>query len=144
MSVGLDGKLTYVNPAAERLLGYHAAELVNQTQTTELLAPGEEERLVSEVQRLYGIQRSGDEGEDGGLESYAEVVQSLAPSQVPSFETHLRRKDGSLFPVRLHISTLRNREGVPTGLVAVALDQISTAAHGERDAHSARSLPRPV
>jgi len=131
LSIGLDGKLTYVNPTGERLLGYHAAELVNQETTKDLLAPGEDERLVSEVRRLYGIQKTTENSEDGGLETYAQVVQSLAPSQVPSFETHLRRKDGSLFPVRLHISTLRNRAGVPTGLVAVALDQSITAAQGE-------------
>jgi PAS domain S-box-containing protein len=131
ISIGLDGKIKYVNPTGERLLGYHAAELVNRETTRELLASGEDERLVSEVRRLYGIQKSGENGEDGGLETYAQVVQSLAPSQVPSFETHLRRKDGSLFPVRLHISTLRNRAGVPTGLVAVALDQTTTATQGE-------------
>jgi len=131
IGIGLDGRLNYVNPAAERLLGYHAAELVNHETTTELLAPGEEERLVLEVKRLYAIQKSSEEASGGRLETYAEVVQSLAPSQVPSFETHLRRKDGSLFPVKLHISTLRNRDGVPTGLVAVALDQSTTAAHGE-------------
>src|SRR5690242_1574492 len=52
LSIGLDGKLTYMNPAAERLLGYHAAELVNQANTEKLLAQGEENRLVSEVRRL--------------------------------------------------------------------------------------------
>jgi len=130
IAIGLDGKISYVNPAAERLLGYHAAELVNQETTKELLAPGEEERLVSEVRRLFGIQKNAGD-DDGGLETYAQVVQTLAPSQVPSFETHLRRKDGAVFPVRLHISTLRNREGVPTGLVAVALDQTSAAAPGD-------------
>jgi PAS domain S-box-containing protein len=131
IAIGLDDKITYVNPAAERLLGYHAAELVNQETTKELLAPGEEERLVSEVRRLFGIHKNLGEDNDGGLEKYAQVVQSLAPSQVPSFETHLRRKDGALFPVRLHISALRNREGVPTGLVAVALDQTVTATPGD-------------
>jgi PAS domain S-box-containing protein len=131
VAIGLDGKITYVNPAAERLLGYHGAELVNQETTKELLAPGEEERLASEVRRLFGIQKRNGDGNDGGLETYAQVVQSLAPSQVPSFETHLRRKDGALFPVRLHISTLRNREGVPTGLVAVAINQTATSAQGE-------------
>jgi PAS domain S-box-containing protein len=131
LSIALDGKLNYMNPAAERLLGYHAAELVNKATTDRLLAAGEENRLVSEVRRLYGISKPADDGQNGSLGSYAEVVHSLAPSQVPSFETHLRRKDGSLFPVRLHISTLRNRDGLPTGLVAVAMEQAAAAGTGE-------------
>ena len=48
---GPDGKLKYVNPAAERMLGYHAAELVDHESTEKLLAVGEENRLVSEVRR---------------------------------------------------------------------------------------------
>ena len=40
-------------------------------------------------------------------------------------------EDGSLFPVRLHISTLRNRDGLPIGLVAVALDQSVNTTQGE-------------
>lgn len=131
LSIGLDGKLTYVNPAAERLLGYHASELVNRESTEKLMAPGEENRLVSELRRLYGINKAAGVGQEGSLASYAEVVHSLAPSQVPNFETHLRRKDGALFPVRLHISTLRNREGMPIGLVAVALDQSASGSQTE-------------
>lgn len=131
LSIGLDGKLTYVNPAAERLLGYHASELVGRESTEKLMAQGEENRLVSELRRLYGINKPMGSGQEGSLTSYAEVVHSLAPSQVPTFETHLRRKDGALFPVRLHISTLRNREGMPTGLVAVALDQTNSGSPGE-------------
>src|ERR1700749_605546 len=84
-----------------------------------------------EIRRLYGIQKSPNGSHDGSLAIYAEVVHSLAPSQVPNFETHLRRKDGSLFPVRLHISTLRNRDGLPIGLVAVALHQSVNATQGE-------------
>ncbi len=131
VAIDLEGRLTYVNPAAERLLGYHATELVDEEPTTDLLAPGEGERLVSEVRRLYGITKPEGSNQSDRLSNYAEVVQSLAPSQVPSFETHLRRKDGSLFPVRLHISTLRNRVGAPIGLVAVAMDQTAAANHGE-------------
>lgn len=130
ISFSLDGKLTYMNPAAERLLGYHAEELVDKESTDRLLAPGEEDRLVTEVRRIFDIRKPEESGSEGNLATYAEVVNSLAPSQVPSFETHLRRKDGALFPVRLHISTLRNREGLPIGLVAVALDQSGNSGPG--------------
>ena len=130
ISLGSDGKITYVNPAAERLLGYHAAELVDKESSEKLLSPGEENRLVSEVRRLYGINKTAERSPEGSLASYAEVVHSLAPSQVPSFETHLLRKDGGLVPVRLHISTLRNREGVPVGLVVVGLDQSAGSGPG--------------
>ena len=130
ISIGLDGKLRYMNPAAERLLGYHAAELVEQESVDKLLANGEEDRLVSEMRRMYNINKPASGISQGNLTTFAEVVQTLAPSQVPSFETHLQRKDGSLFPVRLHISTLRNRDGLPIGLVAVGLDQSASAGQG--------------
>jgi PAS domain S-box-containing protein len=126
VSIDLEGQLTYVNPTAERMLGFHAAELVNKFKTTDLLAPGEGARLVVEMQKICGIDRNAEQTSDGRSHAFAEVVRSLPPSQVPSFETHLRRKDGALFPVRLHVSALRNHEGEPTGLVAVALDQSTT------------------
>jgi PAS domain S-box-containing protein len=123
VSVDLEGRLTYVNPAAERLLGYHAAEALNKLKTTDLLAPGEAARLVAELQRLCGIDHVPEQTSDGRSQAFIEVVRTLPPSQVPSFDTQLRRKDGALFPVRLHVSALRDQEGEPTGLVAVALDQ---------------------
>ncbi len=126
VSIDLEGQLTYVNPTAERMLGFHAAELVNKFKTTDLLAPGEGARLVVEMQKLCGIERSAEQTSAGRSHAFAEVVRSLPPSQVPTFETHLRRKDGALFPVRLHVSALRNHAGEPTGLVAVALDQSTT------------------
>ena len=59
ISVELDGKLTYMNPTAERLLGYHAAELVDKESTDKLLAPGEEDRLVSRCGALRDQQTGG-------------------------------------------------------------------------------------
>ena len=45
---------------------------------------------------------------------------------MPSFDAQLRRKDGELIPVTLHISALRDSGGAVTGLVAVAVDQAAT------------------
>jgi PAS domain S-box-containing protein len=126
VSIGLDGRVTFVNPTAERLLGYRAAELIDKSRTVELLAPGEGARLIAELQKACGIDRDDETTPAGRLAAYVEVVRSLLPSQVPSFETHLRRRNGELFPVRLHLSALRNQEGEPAGLVAVALDQSTT------------------
>ncbi|HUB30953.1 MAG TPA: PAS domain S-box protein [Terracidiphilus sp.] len=126
LSVGLDGRITYVNPTAERLLGYHAAELINKSRTVELLAPGEGVRLVTELQKLCGLDGNAEPTLAGRLAAYGEVVRSMPPSLSPGFETHLRRRNGELFPVRLQVSALRNQDGEPTGLVCVAQDQSTT------------------
>jgi PAS domain S-box-containing protein len=126
VSIGLDGRLTFVNPTGERLLGYRAAELINKSRTVELLAPGEGARLIAELQKVCGIDKDDETTPAGRLAAYSEVVRAMLPSQVPSFETHLRRRNGELFPVKLHLSALRNQDGEPAGLVAVALDQSTT------------------
>jgi len=123
MGVGLDGRFTYLNPAAERMLGYDASELVQLPHAGEILAPGEGERLIQEMLRLRAGANLPLLAEGDRLAAYMEGVSSLPPSQVPSFEAQLRRKDGALFPVTLHISAIRDGSGGFTGLVAVALDQ---------------------
>jgi len=126
VSIGLDGRLGYVNPAAERLLGYHADELMKEWATTDILAPGEGGRLVGEMEKLCGIQRLPEPTAAGRMAAYLRCVQMLPPSSVPSFDAQLRRKDGSLAPVILHISALRDRAGALAGLVTVAFDQTAT------------------
>ena len=97
---------------------------------------------MSEVRRLYGIPEVNTQMlTAAGPKLTREVVQSLAPSQVPSFETHLRRKDGSLFPVRLHISTLRNREGRADWTRGCRAGPIYLVGAGRGNAHSSRPLP---
>src|SRR5580658_5820239 len=41
VAIDLDCRLTYVNPSAERLLGYHAEELKTEWGKFEILGPGE-------------------------------------------------------------------------------------------------------
>jgi PAS domain S-box-containing protein len=123
VGVGLDGRFTYLNPAAERMLGYNAEELKQMPHAGVILAPGEGDRLIQEMLRLRpGAQLSPQTASDQ-LADYMESVSSLPPSEVPCFETQLQRKDGTVIPVTLHISAVRNGNGVFTGLVGVALDQ---------------------
>ena len=123
VGIGSNGSLTYANPAAERLLGYHAHELKKAWSTVEILAPGEGARLVAEMERLCGIPRSNEPTAARRMAAYINCARSMPPSQVPSFDAQLRHKDGTLIPVMLHVSALRNSAGLCTGLVAVALDQ---------------------
>ena len=44
-----DAHLTYLNPSAERMLGYNAAELTATYDHISILGPGEGVRLVVEL-----------------------------------------------------------------------------------------------
>ncbi len=127
LSIGLDGTITQMNPAAERLLGYHAAELVGQpTAVDVILATGEGPRLIAELRRIGGIDNRREHLPQERLSILMRSVGALPPSQVPSFEAQLRRKDGTILPVTLHISALRDSNGGMEGLVVVALDRSAT------------------
>ena len=126
IAIGLKGFITYMNPAAERLLGYHAAELVGTPNTADMLAPGEAPRLIAELQRLSGTEKKRELSPLERLAALMHSVRALPPSQVPSFEAQFRRKDKTLLPVTLHISALRNSSGAMQGLVVVALDRTAT------------------
>jgi PAS domain S-box-containing protein len=123
VALDIDGHLTYVNPSAERMLGYHAEELMRDWASFEIFAPGEGARLVAETEKLCGVSRPPEPTPAGRMAAYMACVQTLPPSRVPSFDVQLRRKKGDLIPVTVHISTLRGANGAVQGLVAVAVDQ---------------------
>jgi PAS domain S-box-containing protein len=126
IAIGLDGAITHMNPAAERMLGYYAAELVGSNRTAEILGEGEGARLIAELQRLNGVEPNPELSREERLNALMETVAHMPPSQVPSFEAQFRRKDATLFPVTLHISALRDEQGAMKGLVVVALDMGGT------------------
>jgi PAS domain S-box-containing protein len=126
IAIGIDGSITHMNPAAERMLGYFASELVGTLRTAEILAEGEGPRLIAELQRLNGVEPNPELAPLQRLAVLMDTVRDLPPSQVPSFEASFRRKDGSLLPVTLHLSALRDEQGAMKGLVAIALDIAAT------------------
>jgi PAS domain S-box-containing protein len=131
VAIDLNGRLTYANPAAERMLGRYASELMKDWTTSEILARDEGARLVAEMEKLCRVQPSRPQTPAARMETYLRCVQSLPASRVPSFDALLRRKDGAMLPVTLHISALRDNSGTLTGMVAVALDK-SVTLHQEQ------------
>ncbi len=122
VAIDLNGGLIYCNPAAERLLGYRAAELLDLWGKVELLGPGEAERLVAEMQKLCHVDRPPETTRAGLMAACIDCARTLSPSMVPGFDAQVRRNDGELLPVMLHISTLHDAAGELTGMVAVAVD----------------------
>jgi PAS domain S-box-containing protein len=123
VAMNLDGQLFYSNPPSERLLGYRAAELAQLWGKIEILAPGESQRLVEEIQKLCHVSRPPEPTPAGRMAAYLACVRMLPPAMVPSFSALLRHKDGTIIPVILHISALRGPAAEFTGLVAVAVEQ---------------------
>ena len=89
-----DGRITYINPSAERLLGYAACDLVG--------------RDVVEIipQRFVATHR-------GGMAR----VAAGAPSKLSgkTFETILRRKDGGEIPIDLGLTVWHDASGLNVG-----------------------------
>jgi PAS domain-containing protein len=132
IAVSTDLRLTYVNPAAERLLGCNADDLTSNWRMTDVLASGEGTRLLAEMQKVCGVERPAEPTPAGRMAAYLDCVGALPPSMVPSFDAKLRRKDGVQVPVTLQASALRDGTGAISGLVVVAIDRTATL-HQEHD-----------
>ena len=114
----MDGILLTWNAGAERLYGYAAAEMVGHTVAV-LTPPGREEEL-------RGIM-------DG-------VRSGRPPSHI---ETVRRRKDGTLIPVAMTISPVRNTRGVIIGASVIARN-ISERLRAEAERQQAESQYREL
>ena len=61
VAIALDGTITNMNPAAERLMGYHAAELVGQAKTADIsLLPAKVPGSFTSCKGLAGSIRRGN------------------------------------------------------------------------------------
>src|SRR6185369_8416670 len=97
ISKDLNGIITSWNASAERIFGYSASEAVGKSITI-LIPPDhidEEPRLLERIRR----------GE-----------------RIEHFETIRRRKDGTLIPISLTISPIRNASGQIVGASKIARD----------------------
>jgi PAS domain S-box-containing protein len=97
VSKDLDGIVQTWNPAAERLFGYTADEMVGRPITTIIPA----DRLAEEADVLSRIRR--------GI-------------AVEHFETVRQRKDGTLIDISLSVSPIKTPDGTITGASKIARD----------------------
>lgn len=97
VSKNINGTITSWNDAAERLFGYTAAEAIGRPVT--ILIP------------------------DDHLDEETLIISRIkAGERVPTFESVRRRKDGSLVPVSLTISPVRDGMGSIVGASKIARD----------------------
>lgn len=105
----LEGTVLSWNPGAERMLGYHANQVIGKPIT-----------------RLIPDDRQSEE---------AMIIEKIRAGQrVSHFETVRQRSDGSLVEVSLTISPLRNGAGVVVGASKIMRD-ITIRRRQEEDLH---------
>jgi PAS domain S-box-containing protein len=92
-----DGIVTNLNPAAERLFGYSARELIGQPITL-----------------LFQMDRTNDE-----MRILARIRNG---ENAEPFETIRQRKNGELFPVSITLSPIRDAAGAVIGACKIARD----------------------
>jgi PAS domain S-box-containing protein len=132
ISTTVDGTITTFNTAAERWLGYTAAEVVGKTTPVIIHDEDEVRQRAQELSQELGV----------ALEPRFEVFVAKAQLGEPDErEWTYIRKDGSRFPVLLSVTALRDAEGNVTGFLGIGSD-ISDRKRAEAALHESESTLR--
>ncbi len=116
-----DGTITLFNPAAERMLGYKADEVVNKLPMWVLFEPSE---IQPELERL---------NKAGG------VGKQISSNVNYEREWTFVRKDGSKFPVMLKSNTLYGNKGEVIGYLGIARD-LTVHKQQQKELESAKGI----
>jgi PAS domain S-box-containing protein len=93
----LDGIVTSWNPAAERMFGYTAAEMIGAS-----------------IRRIIPADRQSEEDEV--------LARIRRGERIEHFDTVRQRKDGTLIPISLSVSPIRDEGGTVVGASKIARD----------------------
>ena len=129
MATDLNGDLLIFNPASERMLGFTASEVCGKLKAQELFAPGEMERVGSQIAtRPSPALRTAPNvtPPSGILYPFIQYASNSPASKLRGIEMQYRRKDGSTFPAMVYLGAVRSPQREVTGLVGVSLDLSST------------------
>src|ERR1035438_4516472 len=122
ISTDTTGRITSFNPAAEKLLGRHAEELVGQATPEIFHLPEEIAARAAQLSAKLG------EPVAAGFETFVAEARRGLRSEA---EWTYRRADGSQVPVLLSVTALRDERGDIFGFLGMATD-ISARLQGER------------
>lgn len=118
-----DGIIQFFNPAAERALGYSAAEAVNGLNVTAFHLPEELQRKANELSQVSASPVAA------GFEVFTKAAElNMGNNQ----EWHYVRKDGTRFYVSLSITSLKEAHAGISGYLGIAID-ISEKKHAESE-----------
>jgi len=113
IATDIQGLITTFNPAAERMLGYRAAEVIRQL-TPEIFHDRQEVAARA-------AQRSAELGEPIA-QGFEVLVARARQGIVDENEWNCIRQDGSRFPAALSVSCLRDRNDQIIGFLGIAQD----------------------
>ncbi|MBI1291172.1 response regulator [bacterium] len=108
-----EGIITVFNPAAERMFGYKASELIGEKQPTMLLDPAQLKERAAQFGAEFHVE----------LEPGFDALVIRNHHQLRNqFDWTFVRRRGVCFPGRLNIAELRTSSGTIAGYIAIASD----------------------
>jgi PAS domain S-box-containing protein len=114
-AVDLNMRPTYMSPSINKLLGYSIEEAMANPME-EVYAPASFEVAMKAFEEELAIER----------------MEHKDPSRSRILELALKRKDGSLVPVEVNFTFIRDSDGQPIGILAVARN-IAERKHAEEE-----------
>ena len=103
--LGMDLKFTYISPSVEKLQGYTPEELM-QIDLEQAFTPESYHKVI----QAFSEEMACD-GHPG-----------ILPDRSIFLELDTIRKDGSILPIEVRVSFLRDKAGLPTGVIGITRD----------------------
>ncbi len=103
--LGMDLKFTYISPSVKKLQGYKPEELM-QIDLEQAFTPKSYQKVIQTFSEEIGC--DGDPG--------------VLPDRSIVLELDTIRKDGSVLPIEVKVSFLRDKAGLPTGVIGITRD----------------------